>query len=150
MPLSSATRDVLQSSATSMIDQFDPKMILHVLESKIQHLESRNTALEDLAEQLKGKNAALMQEIVELEARDAANAVSQATLAGMQHELHRLREEVVEVSRREERRVEDVRLRLTAELDEERRLAASRDQEIAALRSAIRQLASIDRAELNM
>lgn len=130
-----------------MIDQFDPRMILHVLESKIQQLESRNASLEDLTEQLKLKNTSLLQELNEMEARDAVNAVSQSTLAGLQHEVQRLREELVEVSRREERRVEDVRLRFVAELDEERRLAASRDQEIAALRSAIRQLASIDRPD---
>lgn len=128
------------------MDALNPQAILHVLESKIRSLESRNQHLESAFETLAHKNQELAQDLSEAEARIANQASLQGAVASLQHEVDRLREELLASAQREERRVEEVRRRASSEIEEARRVSASREQEINNLRGAIRQLANIERS----
>ncbi|CUE62711.1 Hypothetical protein, putative [Bodo saltans] len=143
-----STANVQHSSPPSqtITDSFNPQTILQMLESKIRGLETRNQQLEASVDSLSHKNQELTQDLTECEARLANQAALQSAVASLQHEVDRLREELLASAQREERRVEEVRRRAGAEIEDARRIAASREQEITSLRSAIRQLANIERS----
>lgn len=133
-------------SASLIADSFNPTTILQMLESKIRTLESTNKTLESSLATLTSKNQQMSRELADAEARVQSALVSQQTLNSLQHEVDRLREELVASNQREERRVEELRRRFVAEIEEERRISGSKEQENNALRGAIRQLASIERS----
>lgn len=126
-------------------ESFNPQTILQMLESKIRTLETRNNQLENAVETLTQKNQELQQDVSEYETRIANHAALQSTVTSLQHEVDRLREELLAAAHREERRVEDVRRRAATEIDEARRVAHAREQDANSLRNAIRQLATIER-----
>lgn len=129
-----------------MADSFNPQTILQMLETKLRTLEAKNMQLDSTVQTLTARNQELTAALADAEVKVRDHVALQAAAAGMQHEVERLREEVAAISAREERRLEELRSRFTAELEEERRCGHLRNQELLTLRSGIQQLANLERS----
>lgn len=140
------TSNVAAPNASVMADSFNPQTILQMLETKIRTLETRNAQLESSVQVLSARNDEMASVLAEAEAKIQSQVSALSNAQALQHEVVRLREELVNAAQREERRVEDMRRRMAQELDEERRHSAARDHELHGLRNAIRQLATIERS----
>jgi predicted RNase H-like nuclease (RuvC/YqgF family) len=125
------------------IHEIRSRDLVSLVDAKLRFLEERNATLETMLSAASVNHRQLAHELEEAQARCAGAITFERRALTLQEEVNRLRGDLQHALMRQEQQADDFHRAHLAQLEDHRTQIESRDKEIAALREAVKHLASI-------